>query len=122
MKFKNKTFLYPIAIIFIVFLLDKIVFIPAIQKCCVELGIRDFYIETEKSKQAKFEKFKNAKDSGKKIILTLGSSISYGFYFKENENFIINNELVSNKSFLKNYEIINYSNPGISALSYYIII
>lgn len=111
----------PVIIVFALLAADKIVLIPAVQRCCIRKG-PDYFYESLNRDYPAAELLKSAVYQKKKTALSFGSSVSYGFYFsKSSEYHYLDNKLSKEERHsLQNWEIINFTAPGSSMLGHFV--
>lgn len=117
MKVTNK-FFYPLLLVLVLFALDKLVLLDAVQQCCTNYRINPF--TTNLNYDFRQDKIiKEAQSEKKMIVLNLGTSRSMGYYQTPTiEHIQASNYLnKSEKEKLLKYQIINSSLPGSSIIS-----
>ncbi|MDX1957758.1 MAG: DUF1574 family protein [Leptospiraceae bacterium] len=116
----KRKILYPIFLLLALICFDKILLIPKFNECCIKgSSIQVFRIDSSSFTNLR-EDYNILKKDNKKVILNIGSSLSHGFYYSEDERFVKNNNLVKDKDFFQKLGFINQPIPGSTSLSYFV--
>ncbi|MCB1172381.1 MAG: DUF1574 family protein [Leptospiraceae bacterium] len=117
----NNKYWFPLLLVLLLFLIDKVVLIPAVQSCCTQYRGNPF--ESMANYDFKQDAIvQAARESGRKIILNLGTSRSMGYYRTPTPEHIAVSQYLTDaeRKTLSEYQIVNSSLPGASILSAYV--
>jgi hypothetical protein len=123
-KSESKLFIWiPIIFFLALFILDKLLLFPAVRKCCTTNHIDLIYQDSLNDIIPHLEEMQRAKDSGKKIAVNFGSSMSFGYYFLSRSGSIKDREesdsnLVPSES--SDWYILNLAYPTATAVTHYV--
>lgn len=118
----------PVIFFLFIFLADKLLLIPAVRKCCSKNRIEYFYEDSLNDKMPDLDKMKQAKDSGRKIAVNFGSSMSFGYYYldQSDESYRKQNpapgDLVVAKSSARpgKWYVLNLAYPNATAITHFV--
>ncbi len=120
---KPKTYLYlPFLILLSLFLIDKIVLVPAFQKCCLKKGDKVFFQTSLNNEFLEEKRIREAFANHKKVAISFGSSLSYGFDFNQRKEYsdIINKLSAERILKLQKWEMTNIITPGATVITHYV--
>lgn len=112
----------PVALALLLIAVDKIVYIPAVQACCVNAGSAQTFRNIVEYNFDQEEMISAARTDGRRVLMNFGSSRSLAFYPAPTASQVAADPFLNpaEKSFIDRWELVNNAYPGASLLSSYV--